>query len=258
MVRQLWCLLEARLIWEWMFRTDALVGFAVQLLLAVGHLLFFTVVYRHVDAIAGWTQGEALVLVGTVMLLSEMHRRLFREGLHTLPDLVRTGHLDHYVLKPLWSPVLIALRGADLSRLWQICTGCAVVAYGLSLTLTPSWDRFLLYILALILSLLIYVLMVFCLVCLSFWLIAVHNLFFIVYDMMWFGRYPDSIYRGLLRTILTTILPLVALTSFPVRVLFESGSTWLLGWLGLVVLGFAVAGWVLWRRGLRRYQGAST
>jgi ABC-2 type transport system permease protein len=258
MLRVIQTLFQLRLQWELAFRADAILGFAAQGIYILGTLLFFEVVYAQVDTIADWNRAEVLALVGTLTLLLELDLRLFRQGLQRLPALVRQGRLELYLLRPIWTPLLIALRGSDPIGLWRSALGIAVLAYALNLGIMPDLVHFLLYILSFILSLLIYVLMVFCLVCLSFWLIEMHNLFFIVYDLVEFARYPDSVYKGFIRGLFLTVLPLLILANFPVRMLLRDEGLFLLMHQILVLLGFWGLAWALWQLGLRRYQGASS
>lgn len=250
-------MLKLRFQWELAFRADALLAMLGSFLAGIGGIMLFEVIFAQVEAIGGWERPQVLALVGTLLILVELERGLFRGIQRRLPDLVGEGQLEQYLLRPLPAPLLLAFRNATLNVIWRLPLGVAVLAYALTQADFASW-RLPLYLVSLGMSLGIYLLMVFCLVSLSFWLIEMHNLFWVVYDLTEFSRYPASVYRGPVRVVLTTVLPFVVLASFPVEFLLRQGSLWLLAHQGAVLLAFALLGWALWRLGLRRYQGAST
>ncbi|RLE33378.1 hypothetical protein DRJ58_03740 [Candidatus Acetothermia bacterium] len=102
----------------------------------------------------------------------------------------------------------------------------------------PTPRRFAPFCVSLVLSLAIYGTMVFCLLCLSFWLIKMRNFFWLIYNLAEFAKYPTGVYRGAIRVLLTTVLPLVLLFHFPVMVLVGHGDMELLAYRLGVLGGF--------------------
>lgn len=248
-------LVSLSLRWELFFRLDALFGLMGSLIRVLGGVLLLEAIYGQVEEIAGWGKGEALALVGTLNILLELERAFFR-GLHHLPGAVEEGDLELFLLRPIPAPLLLALHRLNLRPLLRLPLGVVVLWYGVSLLPWISDWRFALFSVSLLFSLAIYGLMVFCLLCLSFWLVRMQNFFWLVYDLTEFAKYPAGVYRGAIRIIFTTLLPLVLLSNFPVMLLTGRGSVGLLLHQTLVLLGFFLLGQVLWRKGLRRYQGA--
>lgn len=196
-LRTILSMLKLRLKWELAFRMDAILGVLGSLLGALGGMLLFEVIYGQIKTIGGWERPAGLALVGTLMLLLELERGLFR-GVQHLPALVNRGQLEHYLLRPIPTPFLLAFRNTNPQMIWRLLIGAVVVAYAASLA-PPASGRVVMYVLSLAMSLGIYVLLVFCLVCLSFWVIEMQNLFWIVYDLTEFARYPASVYQRTLR-----------------------------------------------------------
>jgi len=233
---------------------DLILDVVGSALYVLGGVLFFEVIYGWVDAIGGWSRGDALALVGTLAILLELESGMLR-GLRRLPRLVEKGELALLLLRPIPAPFLLALRNANPIRtLVRLPLGVAVFAYAVSAQL-PSVGQFVLYFFSLFVSLAIYAAMIFCLVCLSFWFYELNNLFWIVDDLVEFARYPESVYRGPIRVLLSTVLPFLLLANPPVRLL--RGESGFILWEQLAALaGLLLAGWLLWRRGLLRFQGA--
>ncbi len=254
-VRAVARLISLRCKWEFFFRLDALLGILGGAIEVVAGVLLFRVIYAGVRSIAGWSWGESLALVGTLAVLLELERTLLR-GLQRLPDLVEDGKLEQFLLRPVPTPLFLAFHRFNPQSLWRFPLGIGVLVYAAHFLPGVSWPHLLLFSLSLLLSLVIYGLMVFCLVSLSFWLVRMHNFFWLVYDLAEFARYPAGVYRGAVRVLLTTVLPLVLLSNFPVMVLVGHGGIELLGHQLGVLAGFLLLGRTLWRAGLRRYRGA--
>jgi ABC-2 type transport system permease protein len=247
-------MVRLRLQAELVFRTDAIFGFLASLLGVGFGLLFFEVLYGRVTSIAGWSKPAAIALIGTLALLMEIENGLLG-GIQRLRALVREGRLEQYLVRPVACPPLFVSQGVNVLTVWRFIVPLA--ALGLALASSPQpVERCLLYAVSFCLSLGIYTLMIFCLVCLSFWLVEMNNLYYVVYDLMEFGRYPITVYQGLARVIFTTVLPVAVLSSFPVQLLLLQGSPALLLYQGAVLAGFYGLARFLWHTGLRRYQGA--
>ena len=251
-------IITLRIKWEMAFKLNALFGFFAQIIYLVGSILTIYVLFSNVESIGGWTRAQFLALIATLELLQQINLRFFRQGLRSLPYLVQRGYLDTYLVRPCWTPILIALKGVDVLGLWRCSLGVGILVYSFYISSKPTIIQFLGYLLSFFFSLTILVLLNACLVCLSFWLIEVNNLYFVVDDLSEFARYPDSVYHGVIREILTTILPLVLLSSYPARILMNGFNVNLLFHQTLVLIFFGVLSLVLWRKGLRHYQGASS
>jgi ABC-2 type transport system permease protein len=253
-LKSIWVMLRLRLQSELVFRTDAIFGFLASLLSIGFGLLFFGVIYGRVESIGGWNKPAAVALVGTLALLMELENGLLG-GIQRLRVMVREGRLEQYLIRPVACPPLFVSQGVNVLAVWRFIVPLAALGYGLTLSPQPT-EHLLLYAVSFALSLGIYTLMIFNLVCLSFWLVEMNNLFYVVYDLMEFGRYPVTVYHGIIRVLFTTLLPVALLSSFPVQLLMLGGAPSLLTYQLLVLISFYGLARLLWHYGLRRYQGA--
>ena len=92
----------------------------------------------------------------------------------------------------------------------------------------------------------------------TIWLVNVERVDAIVMGLLETGRFPVSFYRGWVRVVLTVIIPVAFLTTFPARALLGR-LDW---WLAAVAVGLAAILFVLasafWHFALRYYAGASS
>ena len=83
------------------FRVDVFFNFFTQLVYLIGILLLFRVIYLNVSEIGGFTLGDVYVLLGTYFILIEVYNMTFRGGILSLPETVKGGNLEIYLLKPV-------------------------------------------------------------------------------------------------------------------------------------------------------------
>ena len=219
-------MIRLRLQFELAFRLDALLGLFASLLSILGGVMLFEVTLGQVESIGGWGRPEMLALVGTWALLMDLERGLLR-GYHSLRGLVRTGRLEQYLIRPISTPLLLIFRGISPRLVWRVPLSLAVLLYALALR-PPSLAGLTFYVVSCLISLGIYGLLVFSLQCLSFWIVEMNNLSYVVYDLMEFARYPATVYKGTIRALLSTVLPLLILANFPVQLLLHRASPLLL------------------------------
>ncbi|MFQ3678717.1 MAG: ABC-2 family transporter protein, partial [Fimbriimonadaceae bacterium] len=76
------------------------VGFAILILL---------VIYANTDSLAGWSRGDAMILMGTTFLLQAVLGAFFM-ALMEIPEQVRRGTLDYILVRPLDSQYWVSMR----------------------------------------------------------------------------------------------------------------------------------------------------
>jgi ABC-2 type transport system permease protein len=242
-----------------MFRGDFIMWFLVELFWMVVNVAAITVIYQHTDAIAGWTQYEMLLLIGTSMLIQRLLMGLFWSNLFELGRNVRSGHFDFFLAQPGHPLFMVSTRKIDLDSLLNVVVAGAVVAYAMrELQLAPSLLDYSTYVLLVGCGVLISYAMLLLLASVSFWTIGTQGMeggYFTLYE---FSRLPRQAFSGVTNVIFVWILPTVVVTNAPAHTFIsglEPGYTiWLIGttaiWLAIAIAVF--------RAGLRRYSSASS
>lgn len=95
-------------------------------------------------------------------------------------------------------------------------------------------------------------------VCTSFWFVRVDNLRYLLSAVSDAGRWPIGVYGGFARLVLTAIVPIALVTSYPAMALL--GRLTGLAAIGAVAvaLGLTLASRFAWTRALGRYSSASS
>ena len=241
-----------------MFRGDFIMWSLVELFWMGVNVAAIAVIYQHTDSVAGWSQYEMLLLVGTSMLIQRLLMGIFWSNLFEMGRNVRTGNFDFFLAQPGNPLFMVSTRKIDLDSLLNVIVAAAIVIFSArKLGLSPSLADLSAYAFFVGCGLVISYAIVLLLASVSFWTIGTKGVeggYFTLYE---FSRLPKQAFSGVANIIFVWILPMVVVSNAPARVLISGPSLdntlWLLGsfvWLGLGVFVF--------RRGLRRYASASS
>ena len=86
---------------ELAFRGNFLLKFLVELLWLGILLVFYDTVFSYTNTVANWTRDQYMIFLGCYYALEGMIETLFLENCTDFADLVRSGDLDVYLLKPI-------------------------------------------------------------------------------------------------------------------------------------------------------------
>lgn len=216
-------------------------------------------VYAHTETIAGWTEGEAMLLSTTCYVLDAIIGTLFWFGLSELPTLVRQGTLDFVLFKPVNSLFWVSLRRISLDHLGGLVGAGVLGLYSLSLLhQIPGLPYFLLYFVMVGCGVLIYYSFHVMMMTLSIWFVRVENLWVLTDVFVQIGRFPTDIFDTILRRVFMYIIPIAFLATIPSKALLGKTDLSFLSFAILWALGFFIASQLFWRFALRSYTSASS
>jgi ABC-2 type transport system permease protein len=249
---------------ELAFRGNFVVKLFVEILWLFLLLAFYATIFTKTSNVAGWTETEYLFFVGCYFALAGLIEALFLSNCSEFAELVRTGDLDFYLLKPIDEQFLVTCRNIDWSSLPNVLMGGAVMGialYQAHWTFEPV--RALGFILLFICGAAIAYSFLLLLTSLSVWFKRNQSL----YELWWLFtslmRYPREIFTGPWATPLgkffTFIIPILLVINVPadtmIRALDAPGLIAFTVLVGVVLLG--VSRW-FFRYALRRYRSASS
>ena len=231
----------------------------LQSLLTVGTgLVVLAVVFSKTNDLGGWSRPQLLAVMGVFTLVGGIIRTFIQPNMHRVVDDVREGKLDFALTKPADAQLLVSVREVRFWQLTDVLVGLVVLIVALAqLTPSPRWQDAVAFV-ALLLSGLV---SIYCfwlmLASASFWLVRINEVQELFDGLFRAGQYPVGIYPGWLRYGLTFIIPLAFAITVP-----SEAVTGRLAWQSVVVMiGFTIVLLVVsrwcWKRGLRRYGGAS-
>lgn len=237
---------------------------AAQLIGQTVELVAILVVFTQVDSLGGFPAAEVVLIYGlaaTAFGLAD----LTVGQIEALPDYIRTGELDVMLLRPLGTLPQLLSADVALKRLGRVAVGLAVLGYAL-VTLDLDWTpaRALLAVTAPVVGAVILAAMWVAANAVSFWLVDGRELAnSVTYGSSFATSYPITIYGPWLRRVMCFAVPGAFVAYFPALALLGRpdplGLPEALRWSSPLVATAAAAGAALvWRAGVRHYQGTGS
>ena len=238
------------------------VNFAVQALesvVAASTVLgAVAVVFSQTDRLGDWQVWELVALIGVYFLVLGMINLVLAPSMAKFMEDVQQGTLDFTLTKPEDAQVLVSVSQVQVWKVIDILVGVgllAVAIHRLGDTLgVLEASAFVVTLLAG--AAIVYSLWIM-LATLTFWFIRIENILMVFWNVYIAGRWPETIYPGWLRLLLTVVVPIAFAVTVPAEAISgRLSALTLLSSVGLAVVMLIVSRW-FWRFGLKRYSGAS-
>src|SRR5438132_13939524 len=112
---------------ELAFRGNFLVKIFVEVLWLCILLAFYRTLFSKTTMVADWSEPQYLFFVGCYFALAGLIEGFFLANCSEFADLVRTGDLDFYLLKPIDEQFLVTCRDIDWSSVANVFMGVGVM-----------------------------------------------------------------------------------------------------------------------------------
>ncbi|MBI2823232.1 MAG: ABC-2 family transporter protein [Planctomycetia bacterium] len=249
------------------FRTNFLVDVVASLTWVSMQLAFYLLIFAFAPSIGSdWGKYEFLVFLATTLLANSLVGAFFMPNLSEFSELIRTGHLDFALLKPIDTQFLVSFQRIEWSTLANFVFALCLLAFALVHLENPpqaiQWVLFIVYVgcgVAMLYSLMI------ALSSASVWMGRNQNLYDFWFYITNFSRYPMEIYEGPigtpLRRAFTFVVPILVVVNVPARMLAQplSAQNWpLAGFAILATAGSLLGSRWMFVRALASYRSASS
>jgi ABC-2 type transport system permease protein len=242
------------------YRGDFLISLATSFAATIFALLFVVVLFQKTSQLAGWRFEEILFLYG----FSLIPYGIFNIISLNLYDFGNTyiieGKFDRVLLRPVSSLFQVLFEAFRIESLQEVATGIFCVVYSsrrLHVVWTP--EKIWLFLFFGCCAGLVYISVFLILTTVTFWWedrIGVHPP---VWNVIAFGRYPLSIYSGVVQFFLCWIIPFGLASYYPsVRLLGRSVTPEYAPLVPVVAVGFFVMAVLLWNAGTRHYSSTGS
>ncbi|MEL7368559.1 MAG: ABC-2 family transporter protein [Myxococcota bacterium] len=241
------------------YRIDFLMQIFLAGFWAIWHIAPLWIIFELRPTVAGWTRPQAMLVMSAFLMLKAMIEGLIMPNLDQLVEGIRSGTFDFILLKPADAQVMISFSKILPAKLVDFAAGVGLSIWSIAV-LEPAPSALAIFCGALMLiagALAIYALWLM-VICTAFWWVKVDNLSFLFTSVFDAARWPITVFRGWIRTVLTFVVPVAIMTSFPAmailgRLSLEAGlGAWALAGTMLIVSR------IVWRRALRTYASASS
>lgn len=220
-------------------------------------LFFLLLLVGKTKSIAGYTFWEVILLFLTFNMVDIISQFLFRE-VYRFRSYIVSGSFDYLLTKPV-SPLLRSLfGGSDILDLITLFPLVGFLIYTITKLGTVTITGVLLYILLLANALIIMLAFHIFVLGLGVLVTEVDNAIWIFRELTALGRVPIAVYREPLSWVLTFIVPVGIMITFPVHAALGILS------FQAIIVAFLISGILFfgslrfWRYALKQYSSASS
>lgn len=214
--------------------------------------------FTQTATLAGWRPFEALALLGAFQLVTGLLNTFIEPNLAWFAEKVTGGRLDDTLLQPVPSLFMLSLGACQPLALPRVLLGAGILGWaavaGEGVTLGGLAACFGLLAAGVVIA---WAARVLC-ATLAFWAPGFDPT--VLFSAFWqLGRYPVGVYHPVVRQLLTYVVPVAFVATFPAEALLRGGGRLGLGALGVgaALVAFGAAA-LAWRAGVKRYTGATS
>lgn len=233
----------------------AITGKVLRFLFFLGFL--FLLVGRTKN-LAGYSLHQAVFFFLTFNLI-DILVQFFLRGVYHFRGQIITGNFDLVLTKPI-NPLFRSL--SERTDIYDLITLIVLIIYMIIFLakgyITVTLGGTILYLLLIISSFILGLAFHIAVLAIGVLTTEVDNILWIYRDLAGMGRIPIDVYREPLRTVLTVVIPVAVLVTFPAKALMG-----LLSWQWMI-FSFVISGIFLflslkfWHFALKRYSSASS
>ncbi len=217
------------------------------------------VFFLHTDKIGDWTWPEVLMVVALFTFFSGVMEALLRPNVGAVLDQIRDGTFDFVLTKPVNVQFIASLRNIVVWRLSDVVIGLGLIVYAMSqMHVVPTLGQVVLFVWMLLAATAIVYALWLMMVSLAFWFVRLDNFTELFYGFYQAGRYPVTIYNGVVRVILTFVVPIAFVTTFPASALLGriDQTTTIIGF--ALAIGLFIVSNRFWTFAIKHYSSASS
>jgi len=214
-------------------------------------IIQWIILYSIKDNIGGYSFKQVLLLWGLAAMGYGISRFFFKNAFD-LSDIINTGKLDNYLVQPKNVLLSVITSDVEVSALGDILYGYIILfLYGFSIR------NFLLYTFFGITAGFIITSVSIIFSSLAFWFGRVEVIANTLNSIMTnFATYPEGIFKGMIKILFYTILPLGFANYMPVQIMTSFNIYNLLIIIFIVLLFIGIA-FFIFNRGLRKYSSTN-
>ncbi len=241
------------------YRVNFLTNVVMSLLWMGWGIVSATILFQVRNRIGDWNYNEVLMVIGLYTMFTGVIEAFFRPNVTNIIEQIRDGTFDFVLLKPVNAQFYASLRSIVIWRLFDIAAGAFIILYALrQLGIMPAPIQIATFLAMVVLAAVIVYSLWLMMVTLAFWFIKVDNLTELFNAFYEAGRFPISVYQGWVRALLTFVIPIAFITTFPAAILLNRVGEVQLGWaIALAALMFLLSN-RFWTFAIRSYSSASS
>ena len=212
---------------------------------------FWYLFFRGIGELRGWDADRVLLLLSVITSAAGISLGVLANA-RRIGVMAVEGELDAVLTLPVSPLAYVLLRRVEPVNIGDLAFGIVLFA----VTGHPTPERIAIFVVVVLLSATL----------LTGFLVLTGSLAFFAgrsegselgfQAMILLGSYPVDVFAGTARIVLYSVIPAAFVSSVPAK-LIDSFDIGALAWLAIVAGVFAIAGWMTFTAGLRRYTSGA-
>ena len=241
------------------FKANFLGGLIVDIIFYGIQFFFFSIIYSYVNALGVFTREDVMIFLVITFLADTFYMFFFSGNLFNLNRWMVRGDLDYFLLRPVESQFMVSFRYVKSYALVSI-----VILLIMLTTLILDYSKpigilnIITFLISFVMGTILWYGIDFIISSSCFWFKNFSVSGWLSHEILKFSTRPDSIYTGILRKVLFSMIPMVLIASIPTRTLLYGPNYHYLIWQLFMAMIFLLLTRIIWKRGLLRYESASS
>ena len=225
----------------------------------IGSIFILSLFYKGNNNLGGWSWEEALIIQSLFIILSGITNILFKPNLTEIIEHIREGTLDFIILKPIDSQFTLSFRTFAPAGISEILVGISLLIFLINTTKNfISFPSFIFFIIMYSSAIIIIYSFWFLVATTSIWFVQTMSISEVLRNILISSRYPIDAFPASLKLLLTYLIPVSFLTTFPAKTIL--GNFDIINILTSLVMAFTAFSLsrIFWKFALKYYTSASS
>lgn len=222
-------------------------------------IVFFKIIYLGTSNINGWTQYQALLVLGVANLIAGLGSLTFFPFMYNFGRDIQDGTLDMKLLKPLDVLFQSAFCWVDVEDMIIAPNAILLITYSLwKLSPANLFSNLVIFIILLLSSLILMFSLLTLIQSLALKLVRVDSVAQFFWSVVNNNKYPAKAIKNVSTFGLILLVPAAVISSVPAEVLFGRYDwPWIIGSIISAIILFIFSRWVFYQN-LKSYSSASS
>lgn len=242
------------------FRLDFFGPFFVDGSLFLIQILAFNAIYSNIETIGTWGRGEMIIYIGTFSLLNAVSMTCVFFGVSGIPGKVRSGEMDLYLSKPISPLFRLTFERINPGSIPLIVMSICIILFGIKTSgIVINRNRLIIYLFWLMVMSILYYEMEVLIRSVSFFTVSTAGMNQLEDTALSLCmQLPGIAFYGIYKIIFYFILPYGIMATLPVQSLIGD-MRFKMAVEGIAVLiVFSLLTGIVWKKGLKHYNSASS
>ena len=242
------------------FRLDFFGPFFVDGSLFLIQILAFNAIYSNIETIGTWGRGEMILYIGTFSLLNAVSMTCVFFGVSGIPGKVRSGEMDLYLSKPISPLFRLTFERINPGSIPLIIMSICIILFGIKTSgIVINRNSLIIYMFWLMIMLILYYEMEVLIRSVSFFTVSTAGMNQLEDAALSLCmQLPGIAFYGIYKIIFYFILPYGIMATLPVQSLIGDMSFKMAVEGIAVLIVFSLLTGIVWKKGLKYYNSASS